>query len=236
MREIITKQFILENRQPLDADIIKTFNEETKIKWIHTSNKLSGYALTLEETKQILEGHYIVERTIAEHIAVRNMNDGIDYIYELAQKDELFKFENLYEISKYFSIEEPVYRPNDLVLHEYSHMPKSYEQMGTVLRKYIESYNSLSDQIDIVTKVVAIHHKFIAIAPYEKCNSRIARALLNYALLKEGYPAIIFDIELESYQNAVKKYLGKNNIEESTDLIKKQLENQLDILIERTEI
>jgi len=237
MREITKKKFILDNRRPFDPKVESQMRELYEKQWIYSSNILSGYDLSMEETEKILNGQYIVERTIEEHIAVRNMHDGIESIYKMAGKDGKLSYDELIKISQYFSIdEELLFRKDNPMMEQYSYIPKKYADMEEVLRKYVYSFDALKEDIDIITKAVVLHHKFIEVHPFVKCNSRIARALLNYELMKAGYMPITFDFEKEQYENGVKEFMGTGKIEGFSKLIEEQLIKRLDELLEITEL
>ena len=237
MREITKKKFILDNRKPFDPKVESQMKERYEKEWIYSSNLLSGYNLTLEETEKILSGQYVIERTIEEHIAVRNMRDGIEYIYEISKQGNKLTYEELMKISKYFSIDEELaFRKDNPMMAQYGYIPKKYNDMEEVLRKYVKSFDALKTDIDVITKAIVLHHKFIEVHPFEKCNSRIARALLNYELLKNEYFPISFDFEKDQYEINVKEFMGTGKIEGFKKLIDQQLIKRLDQLIEKTEL
>jgi len=237
MREITKKKFILDNRKPFDPKVERQMKEQYEKEWIYSSNLLSGYNLTLEETEKILNGQYIVDRTIEEHIAVRNMRDGIEYIYIISKQGNKLTYEELMEISKYFSIDEELaFRKDNPMMAQYGYIPKKYNDMEEVLRRYVKSFDALKADIDVITKAIVLHHKFIEVHPFEKCNSRIARALLNYELLKNEFPPINFDFEKEDYETCVKEFMGTGKIEGFKKLIEEKVNTRLAQLIEKTEL
>ncbi|MCI2255761.1 hypothetical protein L2D08_15440 [Domibacillus sp. PGB-M46] len=57
----------LDAKSPLPAFTLKSLKEKLLLEWIYHSNAIEGNTLTLKETKVVIEGITVGDKTIREH-------------------------------------------------------------------------------------------------------------------------------------------------------------------------
>ena len=193
IREINKKKFILENRGPF-SDKIKEYMKEIWLsEWVYTSNKLSGSPLSLKETLTILKGEYILTKTIEDHMSISKHQDVIKHIEKMARfkedmySDKICYINNLFCDGKDFN-----YRDNNPVNLEWKYIPPHFKEVSSKMKELNRWYLEESKDINPVLKGVMLHNKILMIYPFREDNEKTGRALLNYELLKAGFPPIEF--------------------------------------------
>ncbi len=77
-------------------------------------------------------------------------------------------------------------------------------KMQELMEWFKESIESPS--VPIASFLAQLHHRFIIIHPFDDGNGRIVRLLLNYALIRLGYPPFVIENrDRESYFSALQK-------------------------------
>ena len=85
----------------------------------------------------------------------------------------------------------------------------------------------------IVTKLARFHIEFEGIHPFIDGNSRTGRLLVNFELMKKGYPPI--DIKFAdrvSYYNAFDEYYAKHNLSAMENLFAGYINARLDMYLD----
>jgi Fic family protein len=74
-----------------------------------------------------------------------------------------------------------------------------------LMRELIEWYRANEDSQHPVVLASLLHYKFVRIHPFDDGNGRVARLLMNYVLLRNGYPpAIIKSVDKQNYLRALR--------------------------------
>lgn len=87
-------------------------------------------------------------------------------------------------------------------IHEYT----SPEETPALIRDLLNWYQDYKEELHPVQLATEFHYKFVCIHPFDDGNGRVSRLLMNYILLKHGYPMIIIKSEdKENYLTALQK-------------------------------
>jgi Fic family protein len=62
----------LDSYRPLPVAVVRNLHEDLVLRWTYHSNAIEGNTLTLKETKVVLEGITIGEKTLREHFEAIN--------------------------------------------------------------------------------------------------------------------------------------------------------------------
>ena len=243
------KELFLEwkSLQPLEEKNQETFNKKVRLDWNYHSNKIEGNTLTYGETQLLLmfdryEGGHIARDYMemkAHDVAVKKVCEmaeeqgrpltqtDIRDLNKIILKEPFFKkAETLDGKETQKRIEPGQYKktPNHVKtpsgeLFKFSE-PEEVPVKMSELTDYIN--NEITSPSNSITLFLAkLHHEFLLIHPFDDGNGRVGRLLLNYVLLKLGYPPMVIkNNDREHYLIALAKadtgdiatlelYLGK---------------------------
>jgi Fic family protein len=182
--------------RPLPAATLKSLREYYRVGLTYTSNALEGNSLTESETKVVIEDGLT--------IGGKPLRD----IYEATGHAKAYDF--LYEISK----ERPVSESDILELHRlfYSQIDKDNagvwrkvpvfisgshralpapEKVPSLMAGFVKWMAENEGRLHPVEFAALVHQKFVYIHPFVDGNGRMARLLMNLALLRAGWTIAI---------------------------------------------
>lgn len=230
------KKALLDSKWPLPTYTLKSLREKFLLDWTYHSNAIEGNTLTLIETKVVLEGITVGGKTVREHLEIINHLKAITYVEELISKNEplsQWQIQNIHRIILN-GIDENyagVYRDQQVFIPGATHTPPPFNLLKEKMKELMNWYESTSNLHPIV-KSVMLHTIFVSILPFIDGNGRTARLLLNFELMKAGYPPIIIDIKDRiAYYNALDSAIAKADYTDFIDLIAKATENSLDLYL-----
>lgn len=203
--------------------------------WIYTSNQLSGSELTLNDVLTILKDQYILDKTIEDHMTVKNHEDVILYLEKSITNKESLNIDKIWTIHNILSLEEEEhYRQKNPVLQHFQYVPPHFREVEDLMNKLIKWYETEANEMNPILRATLLHIKFIEIYPFNKGSEKIARTLLNYELLKSGLPPIGFDISKNEYCKLVSQYLKKQDYMEFYEIICKKVYLRLELFLRLT--
>ena len=182
--------------RPLPAATLKSLREYYRVGLTYTSNALEGNSLTESETIVVIEDGLT--------IGGKPLRD----IYEATGHAKAYDF--LYEISK----ERPVSESDILELHRlfYSQIDKDNagvwrkvpvfisgshralpapEKVPSLMAGFVKWMAENEGRLHPVEFAALVHQKFVYIHPFVDGNGRMARLLMNLALLRAGWTIAI---------------------------------------------
>lgn len=200
---------ILEQIDELKAlpplQVHSSFLEDFKLRYTYESNAIEGNTLSLIETKVVLEGVAIGEKSLREHFEVINHHEAIALIEGFAKDCKPL---SEYEIKSIHAlilrnIDEPnagAYRKCEVRISGAKHIPPSPLNVPSLMQEFISDYHSL--QTHAVIKASRAHAILVGIHPFVDGNGRTSRLTMNLELLKNGLPLINIQSKdkLEYYQ------------------------------------
>lgn len=198
MFELIDKKKnIIDQKRPLPKNTLKSLREKLFLEWTYNSNAIEGNTLTLSETKVVLEdGITVGGKTVKEHLEVLNHKEAIFYMEDIINNNESLserQIKNIHNLILKGIDDENAgrYRKEKVVISGAEHIPLDpiivQEQMGKLLNWYYGD----GKKLHVVEKAAVLHSDLVKIHPFIDGNGRTARFLLNFELMKNGYPIII---------------------------------------------
>lgn len=197
------KKSLLDQKRPLPVHTLRSIREHLIVNWTYHSNAIEGNTLTLSETKVALEGITVGGKTIKEHLEVINHKDAILYVEEIVKNQESLSEWQIKSIHRLIlkGIEDEhagVYRKENVIISGAQHIPPDTVQVQSLMERFINWYQHEGQRLHPIERAAIIHIDFVGIHPFIDGNGRTARLLLNFELMKNGYPPIVIQKENRS--------------------------------------
>ena len=164
----------------------------------YSSNALEGNTLTESETKVVLEnGVTISGKPLADHLDAIGHARAFDYLWTLAKTSDITEADILELHKLCFQPKDGnsagQYRTVDVLISGSAHndMLPRFQDVPAKMQKLIADLPSLNHHLHPVEYAAVLHRDFIQIHPFVDGNGRVARLLMNHALLRAGYPPVI---------------------------------------------
>lgn len=179
-----------------------------KIDFIYNSNAIEGNTLTKQETKTIYEGISVGNKKLREIFEVSNHKKAIEYVEQLLVEKQDINHYSLCGIHQYIlkNIDDDnagVYRNIEVSISGARHTPPHHFEVQALMQDYFDKYQEKKEKIHPVLLAADAHLEVVRIHPFKDGNGRVSRLLMNYKLLKSGYPAINI-----KHENALEYYLA----------------------------
>lgn len=170
----------------------KVIENQELIKFTFNTNAIEGSTITLKETSHILEESISPEgKDLREIYEVENTKKAYNFIKKYKKEISLEFIKKIHYHLTYNILEENAgnFRRIQVYMGESKHPPTKASDVSkemTSLMRWIKNHNKLHPMV----LTAYIHHFFIAIHPFIDGNGRTGRLLLNFMLMKSGFPPI----------------------------------------------
>jgi Fic family protein len=189
----------LDAARPLPPHTLASLRDKLVLEWTYHSNAIEGNTLTLRETKVVLEGITVGGKTLREHFEATNHRDAIVYVEEIVAKNEAlseWQIRNIHALvlKSIDDREAGRYRQENVVIAGASTTPPDFLHVPEEMLRLIAWYESAGAMHPVV-RAAELHTRFVKIHPFVDGNGRTGRLLLNFELMKAGYPPAIIQKE-----------------------------------------
>jgi Fic family protein len=219
----------LDAARPLPAHTLASLREKLMLEWTYHSNAIEGNTLTLRETKVVLEGITVGGKSLREHFEATNHRDAILYVESIVGGDEAL---SEWQIKNIHSLvlkgidhnEAGRYRQENVVIAGASTTPPDFLHLPEEMQALLEWH-----AMHPVERAAELHTRFVKIHPFVDGNGRTGRLLLNFELMKAGYPpAIIQKEDRLAYYDALDEACVSGNYSAITQLVANAVQRSLD--------
>jgi len=235
--EIDKKKAFIDGKRPFPKHTAKRLNEKILVEWTYNTNAIEGNTLTLSETRVVLEGITVGGKTIKEHLEAINHRDAVIYLEDIVKGNENLSewvIKNLHGIVLRDIDRENagVYRKENVVISGATHIPPDFLHVPWHMEKLIKWYYGEGQGMHPIERAAVLHTDFVKIHPFVDGNGRTARLLLNFELMKNGYPPAIIKKDIRPlYYEALDIAHTKGEYGLFTDIVVKALGDSLDLYI-----
>ena len=182
----------IDSYRPLNEDDVKQIQEYYRIGLTYSSNALEGNTLDLAETKVVLEdGLTISGKPMKDHLETLGHSDAFYELLNLTKSDIIteanIKFLHKLFYNRINESEAGNYRTKNIIVTGSDiDFPKP-DELSDKMKEFVKNITNLKSQLHPVEHAAMIHAKFVNIHPFIDGNGRVARLLMNLALLQAGY-------------------------------------------------
>lgn len=182
----------IDKYRPLSKDALKQIHEYYKIGLTYSSNALDGNTLDLVETKVVLEdGLTINGKPLKDHLETIGHAAAFDLLLELAKnktftEDDIKTLHSLF-YSKIDNKHAGCYREKQVIVTGADIDFPSPAELDDKMKALIKELYDLKQRLHPVEYAAMVHALFVNVHPFIDGNGRVARLLMNLALLQAGY-------------------------------------------------
>lgn len=191
----------LDAHRPLPPDVVSQIREDMRVRFTYHSNAIEGNTLTMSETKAVLEdGITIGGKSLKEHLEAVGHSHAIDYMEALVQKDEALTEKTLKEIHNLIlrnidGANAGTYRRMNVLISGAGHIPPPAERVLKKMEAFFRWYGAARGTLHPVEFGARVHSDFVNIHPFKDGNGRTARLIMNFELMRAGFPTVIVPVD-----------------------------------------
>jgi Fic family protein len=183
---------------------------------VYNSNAIENSTLSLKETEQILlDIEFSANLSLREVYEAKNLARVVNYIRKKSQEQDLDK-ELILLLHKMLlgGINDSIagrFRSKGEYVRIGSHIAPAPEQVELMLEQAINEHDSKLSHY-FLERISKFHLEFEHIHPFCDGNGRIGRVLMNYQLLRQGFPPVIIrDKEKADYYTSFRDFDSKQS-------------------------
>jgi Fic family protein len=225
----------LDNRRPLTEGEVERLGEQFIVEYTYNSNAIEGNTLTLRETDMVLRGLTIDQKPLKDHMEAVGHKEAFEFICELTKKNVPLNESIIKQIHYLVLVDKKddrgVYRRVPVRIMGAQHEPVQLYLIGPKMEQLIADFAKSTEHI--VTKLARFHLEFESIHPFIDGNGRTGRLLINFELMKAGFPPI--DIRFTdriAYYKAFDEYYVKHNLSAMEKLFAGYINKHLDMYLQ----
>jgi Fic family protein len=228
----------LNGLRPLTPGEVARLREEFLIEFTYDSNAIEGNTMTLQETALVIkEGITIDQKPLKDHLEVIGHKDAYEYVLQLIQEKIPFCERIIKEVHTLVLMNQPqdrgVYRRVPVRIVGATHEPPQPFLVPIQMEQLLVDYPKVINNMHPVVAVAVFHLLFEGIHPFIDGNGRTGRLILNFELLKQGFPPInIKFTDRKKYYQCFSEFYGTRNPEMMVQLVADYVEKELDRYIE----
>jgi Fic family protein len=185
-------QMLLNQKRPFEEPVLGEIRKYYRVGLTWASNVLEGNSLTESETKVLIEdGLTVGGKPFRDSLEAVGHADAYDYMFTLIQKCDITEYDicRLHELF-YTRINKEAagaYRKHECIITGSNYpvaLPEKIQEEMLQLVSWIKSDRSKLHPVEFAAQ---LHKRFVFIHPFEDGNGRVARLIMNLALLQDGY-------------------------------------------------
>lgn len=230
LQSIKTQHQTLQKLLPLSDGQQKKLDKKFRLEFNYNSNHLEGNTLTYGETKLLL----LFDQTTGDHeyreyeemkahdVALKMVEqEAVDLERPLTEQfiRSLNKHLLVREFWKEAITQDGKPTLKTIIPGDYKKTPNSVrlpngemfeytapEKVAEEIAELVQWYNEHEATEDPIILASLLHYRFVRIHPFDDGNGRVSRLLMNYVLLRKGYPVVVIkSAEKKEYLAALNK-------------------------------
>ena len=187
---------LLSAYRPLPPETLKSLREYYRVGLTYTSNALEGNSLTESETKVVIEDGLTIEgKPLRDHYEAVGHAKAYDYVYQITEKEGLTE-EDILNLHRLFYQQIDAekaghYRNVKVYISGSRYAVAAVSKIPGEMQKLVKWYNDNEKKLHPIELAATLHQRFVFIHPFVDGNGRVARLLMNLALLRNGFTIAI---------------------------------------------
>jgi Fic family protein len=246
----------LDTFRPLSKEQEGMIMQKFRLDWNYHSNHLEGNSLTYGETKAlILFGLTAQGKPLKDHFEITGHDEAVKWIEDIVKQERPLTESFIRELHTLLlkeSYEKRAKSPEGIIttrritVGQYKTVPNHVEtqtgdifyfatpeetpaKMGDLMAWYQEK--QAPNDVEPILLAAEFHYRFIRIHPFDDGNGRTARLIMNFILMRFGYPPVIIRTDDKQNYFNVLQLADAGNLEPFVDYIAQNLVHSLEIMI-----
>ncbi len=209
----------IDGRRPFSRNMEEHVLQQTLRIWNYNSNAIEGNKLTYGETLTLLlYGITAKGKPLKDHLDIIGHRDAVDVMLNMVKGPRPLRQTDVRQLHQIMLKEDypqraitpdgrEVFRTIHVGVYkrEPNHVRTSSGRMHYfaepnavpgLMRDLLDWYETVEQQDDLhpLLRAAVLHHEFVAIHPFDDGNGRIGRMVMNFALMRAGYPVTIIPV------------------------------------------
>ncbi|ACU89336.1 Fic family protein [Desulfomicrobium baculatum] len=205
---LVALKSTLDDHLPLAPGLLRNLRKDMVLRYTYHSNAIEGNALTLTETKVVLEdGLTIGGKLLRHHLEAVNHADAITHLENLAKENVLLDESVLKDLHQLvlrgLDNEAGRYRGCNVIISGAGHTPPDHLHVGERMQCFFDWYRGDAQSLHPVERAARVHTDLVIIHPFRDGNGRTSRLAMNLELMRAGFPTAIVPVDdrLAYFQN-----------------------------------
>lgn len=184
----------IDSFRPFNEAQVSKLSEAYDVQYTYESNRIEGNTLTLQETAMVVnEGLTIAGKSLREHLEAKNHAHSIQLIRDLVRDQAALNISLIQRIHATVlavidSENAGKFRRVSVEISGSRHYPPQPKVLDQLMNDYIKFYDDNAGLLPDVLLAAQMHQKFVYIHPFIDGNGRTARLIMNFVLMKSGFP------------------------------------------------
>ncbi|PWL72045.1 MAG: cell filamentation protein Fic [Clostridiales bacterium] len=183
---------ILDEKRPFEPPVLKQLQDYYRIGLTYSSNALEGNTLTISETKVLLEDGLTANgKPLKDTFEALGHAKAYDFMFSLLRRHEITE-QDVLTLHRLFytgidDAQAGRYRTEPVFITGSSFPVCEAEQIRTEMAglfRWIDSKRGCYHPVEFAAE---LHKRLVFIHPFIDGNGRVARLLMNTALIQDGY-------------------------------------------------
>ncbi|MBK8724411.1 MAG: Fic family protein [Saprospiraceae bacterium] len=248
----------LDELRPISSELELKIMQQFRLDWNFHSNHIEGNTLTFGETKALILFNITAQgKPLKDHLEITGHNQVLKTIEDLVKTDypltenfirelHTILLKSSYEVDAITPDGQPSKKkieigrykttPNHVItktgeIFRFASPEETPAKMHDLLDWY--SKKLITPDLNPIFLAAEFHYSFIRIHPFDDGNGRIARILMNFILMKYGFPPVIIRTEYKiNYFSALQQVdSDTSKIEIFIEYIAENLVKSLELMI-----
>ena len=226
----------------ISEEVEKKYREDLEVAWTYHSTTIEGSTLSLEETDLFLsKGIVGPNKPFEDYLDAKGHKDAIELIFLWLTKNKKRPIQkidilNLHKVTMWGRDWGGNYRETQVYIRGSKHVPPPPSQVKSLMKEFTAKLNMDQGKIPTISHSANSHIDFESIHPFVDGNGRVGRLLVNWLLLREGYPPIIIEVkDRKRYFNLLGEAQIKNDPTRLIWFFKNKLNQAYDFYLSRVD-
>lgn len=221
--------------RPLEGAMLDQIKDYYRVGLTWTSNALEGNSLTESETKVLLEdGLTVGGRPLRDVFEAVDHAKAYDFMFSLLKSRHIEEASVLRMHELFYQNIEPEYagryRDIRVIITGSKYPTTAPEKLEKEMGRLFTWITRERDTLHPVEFAAELHKRFVFIHPFKDGNGRVARLLMNLALIQDGYlPTVVPPILRNEYVSLLER-AHREDRDFVEFIAERELESQKEIL------